>query len=124
MTNRSNGQNWSLDIALAQGGFDALHPGGKGTLEQLGHDPADFDKVFALVKSGAMLPKAWSMIARQAEERALHHEQHGFARTASDLYLRAAVMYGRAQYSIFDSADARKAALRERCDYCVDRLDR
>jgi dienelactone hydrolase len=106
MTNRSNGQNWSLDIALAQGGFDALHPGGKGTLEQLGHDPADFDKVFALVKSGAMLPKAWSMIAR----------------TASDLYLRAAVMYGRAQYSIFDRSDARKTKLRERCDHCVDRL--
>jgi hypothetical protein len=58
MTIRSTGQNWSLDIALAEGGFNALHPGGKGTLEQLGHDPTDFDKVFAQVKSGAMLPKA------------------------------------------------------------------
>jgi len=36
MTTRSTGQNWSLDIALAEGGFNALHPGGKGTLEQLG----------------------------------------------------------------------------------------
>ena len=122
MTIRSTGQNWSLDIALAEGGFNALHPGGKATLEQLGHDPTDFDKVFAQVKSGAMLPKAWSAIAAHAEERARHHAAHGFTRTASDLYLRAAVMYGRAQYSIFDSADARKAALRERCDYCVDRL--
>jgi cephalosporin-C deacetylase-like acetyl esterase len=122
MTTRSTGQNWSLDIALAQGGFNALHPDGKGTLEQLGHDHTDFDKVFAQVKSGAMLPKAWSVTAAQAEERARHHEVHGFARTASDLYLRAAVMYGRAQYSIFDSTDARKAALRRRCDHCVDRL--
>lgn len=122
MTTRSTAQNWSLDIALAEGGFNALHPAGKGTLEQLGHDHSDFDKVFAQVKSGAMLPKAWSVIAAQAEERARHHEQHGFARTASDLYLRAAVMYGRAQYSIFDSGDARKAALRQRCDHCVDRL--
>lgn len=122
MTNRSNEQSWSLDIALAQGGFDALHPGAKGTLEQLGHDPADFDKVFARVKSGAMLPKAWSTIAAQAEVRALHHERHGFARTASDFYLRAAVMYGRAQYSIVESSDARKTKLRERCDHCVDRL--
>jgi dienelactone hydrolase len=122
MTTRSTGQNWSLDIALAEGGFNALHPGGKATLEQLGHDTTDFDKVFAQVKSGAMLPKAWSVVAAQAEERARHHERHGFRRTASDLYLRAAVMYGRAQYSIFDSADARKAALRERCDFCVGRL--
>ena len=122
MTIRSTGQNWSLDIALAQGGFNALHPGGKATLEQLGHDTTDFDKVFAQVQSGAMLPKAWSVIAAQAEARARHHEEHGFDLTASDLYLRAAVMYGRAQYSIFDSADARKAAFRQRCDHCVDRL--
>jgi len=122
MTIRSDRQSWALDIALRTGGFDALHPGGKGTLEQLGHDFTDFDKVFALVNSGAMLPMAWATIAGQAEQRAAHHEQSGFARTASDLYLRAAVMYGRAQYSIFDGADERKARLRERCDHCVERL--
>jgi hypothetical protein len=122
MTVRSQGQSWMLDTALAKGGFDALHPGGKGTLEQLGHDHTDFDKVFALVKSGAMLPMAWATIAGQAERRAAHHEAHGFARTASDLYLRAAVMYGRAQYSIFDGADERKARLRDRCNHCVARL--
>ncbi|VEB40801.1 Uncharacterised protein [Chromobacterium violaceum] len=33
---RSEAQSWSLDIALAQGGFDALHPEGKNTLLQLG----------------------------------------------------------------------------------------
>lgn len=122
MTTRSTGQNWSLDIALAQGGFDALHPEAKGTMEQLGHDPADFDKVFALVKSGAMLPKAWATVAGQAERRAAHHEREGFARTAADLYLRAAVMWGRAQYSVFDADDPRKAAFRERTDHCVARL--
>lgn len=122
MTTRAAGQSWSLDIALAQGGFDALHPEAKGTLEQLGHDHTDFDKVFALVKSGAMLPKAWATVAGQAEERAAHHERNGFARTAADLYLRAAVMWGRAQYSVFDAADPRKAAYRERTDHCVERL--
>ncbi|WP_163797932.1 alpha/beta hydrolase [Mycolicibacterium sediminis] len=122
MTTRFIDQTWSLDIALAQGGFDALHPGGKATLEQLGHDTTDFDDVFARVASGAMLPKAWATVAAQAETRARHHEAHGFARTASDLYLRAAVMFGRAQYSIYDDADPRKAAFRTRCDACVDRL--
>ncbi|MEW2294739.1 alpha/beta hydrolase [Streptomyces sp. NPDC006743] len=122
MTTRSTGQSWALDIALAQGGFDALHPEAKGTLELLGHDHTDFDKVFALVKSGAMLPKAWATVAAQAEERAAHHERNGFSRTASDLYERAAVMWGRAQYSIFDAADPRKAAFRERTNHCVERL--
>jgi hypothetical protein len=32
MRTRSTRQNWSLDIALAQGGFNALHRGGKATL--------------------------------------------------------------------------------------------
>ncbi|MEU7631344.1 hypothetical protein AB0C34_15340 [Nocardia sp. NPDC049220] len=94
MTERSVGQNWALDIALAQGGFNALHPAAKGTMEQLGHDQTDFDKVFALVQSGAMLPKAWATIAGQAEQRAHHHESHGYRQTAADLYLRAAVMWG------------------------------
>ena len=122
MTARSTGQSWALDIALAQGGFDALHPQAKGTLEQLGHDHTDFDKVFDLVQSGVMLPKAWATVAGQAEERAAHHEQGGFAQTAADLYVRAAVMWGRAQYSVFDAADPRKLAFRERTNHCVDRL--
>ncbi|MFD0402885.1 alpha/beta hydrolase [Kitasatospora sp. NPDC127121] len=122
MTVRSTGQSWALDIALAQGGFDALHPQAKGTLEQLGHDHADFDKVFALVQSGAMLPKAWATVAGQAEERAAHHERGGFAQTAADLYVRAAVMWGRAQYSVFDATDPRKLAFREHANHCVERL--
>ncbi|WNF01298.1 alpha/beta hydrolase [Streptomyces luomodiensis] len=122
MTTRSTGQSWALDVALAQGGFDALHPQAKGTLEQLGHDHTDFDKVFDLVGSGAMLPKAWATVAGQAEERAAHHEQGGFHQTAADLYLRAAVMWGRAQYSIFDATDPRKLAFRERANHCVERL--
>ncbi|RDI63354.1 alpha/beta hydrolase [Nocardia pseudobrasiliensis] len=122
MTARATGQSWALDIALAQGGFDALHPQAKGTMEQLGHDHTDFDKVFELVRSGAMLPKAWATVAAQTEERAAHHERNGFARTAVDLYTRAAVMWGRAQYSIFDAADPRKRAFRQRTDHCVRRL--
>ncbi|MEU9042824.1 MULTISPECIES: alpha/beta hydrolase [unclassified Kitasatospora] len=122
MTARSTGQSWALDIALAQGGFDALHPQAKGTLEQLGHDHTDFDKVFDLVRSGVMLPKAWATIAGQAEERAAHHERGGFAQTAADLYVRASVMWGRAQYSVFDATDPRKLAFRERANHCVERL--
>ncbi|GAA0640977.1 hypothetical protein GCM10010174_74190 [Kutzneria viridogrisea] len=122
MTTRSTAQSWTLDIALAVGGFDALHPEARGTLEQLGHDHTDFEKVFALVRSGAMLPKAWATVAAQAQQRAEHHEANGFRGTAADLYQRAAVMWGRAQYSFFDAADPRKAAFRARTDHCVAKL--
>jgi cephalosporin-C deacetylase-like acetyl esterase len=122
MTYRSTGQSWALDIALAQGGFDALHPEAKGTLQQLGHDPTDFDRVFDLVKSGAMLPKAWATIASQVEKRARHYDERGYRQTAADLYIRVSVMWGRAQYSIFDAADPRKAAFRDRVNHCVARL--
>jgi hypothetical protein len=64
MTYRCTGQSWALDIALAQGGFDALHPEAKGTLQQLGHDPTDFDRVFDLVKSGAKAQSALSLQLR------------------------------------------------------------
>ncbi|MFE3184174.1 hypothetical protein ACFXKR_25380 [Streptomyces violascens] len=47
---------------------------------------------------------------------------NGFARPAADLYVRAAVMWGRAQYSVFDAADPRKAAFRERTNHCVERI--
>ncbi|WP_144477614.1 alpha/beta hydrolase, partial [Bacillus thuringiensis] len=41
-----------------------------------------------------------------------------FTVTARDLYQRAAVMWGRAQYSYFND-DPRKLAFRERCNECV-----
>ncbi|RNB84498.1 alpha/beta hydrolase [Brevibacillus fluminis] len=123
MTQRSEGQKWVLDIALALGGFDALHPEAKPTMEQLGHDHTDFDKVFAMVKSGAMLPKAWATIASQAQERAEHYEKKGFQASAIDLYRRAAVMWGRAQYSFF-ADDPRKAIFRGKCNDCVASISR
>ncbi|AHV97643.1 MULTISPECIES: alpha/beta hydrolase [Paenibacillus] len=123
MTQRAQSQSWILDIALSLGGFDALHPEGKATLEELGHNHRDFDKVFELVKSGVMLPKAWSTIASQAEERAEHYENEGFPATAKDLYQRAAVMWGRAQYSFFND-DPRKTLFRQRCNDCVATISR
>jgi hypothetical protein len=78
MTYRCTGQSWALDIALAQGGLDALHPQAKGALQQIGHDPTDFHRVFDLVKSGAMLPKAWATIASQVEKRAHHYDERGY----------------------------------------------
>ncbi|MFT4053504.1 MAG: alpha/beta hydrolase [Novosphingobium sp.] len=69
-----------------------------------------------------MLPKAWATVAGEIEKRAEHHDRQGFAQTAADLYTRAAVMWGRAQYSIFDAGDPRKLAFRGHANICVERI--
>lgn len=122
MTTRANSQNWALDVAIAQGGFDALHPKARGIMEAFGVDHTDFEKVFDQVRCGAMLPKAWSRVAEQAQTRARHYEHTGFAQTAADLYQRAAVLWAHAQYVIGDPRDGRKALFREHVTDCVDRF--
>jgi cephalosporin-C deacetylase-like acetyl esterase len=122
MTTRATSQGWALDAAIAQGGFDALHPQARGIIEALGVDHTDFDKVFDQVRSGAMLPKAWSRVAGQAETGAEHYRTTGFTQTAADLYQRAAVLWAHAQYTIGDPADQRKAAFRRHVNACVDQF--
>lgn len=62
MTNRSTAQSWALDAAIAQGGFDALHPQARGIIEAFGVDHTDYDKVFGqtcrwpAARSAARLP--------------------------------------------------------------------
>jgi cephalosporin-C deacetylase-like acetyl esterase len=121
MTTRSDGQGWALDVAIAQGGFDALHPQARGILEEFGVDHTDFDKVFQQVRSGAMMPKAWADVAAQTERRARHHEERGFNHTAQELYARAALLWGRALYTIRDAADPRKVAFRKRANECTEK---
>ncbi|QUQ65942.1 alpha/beta hydrolase [Kutzneria sp. CA-103260] len=120
MTARAQGQAWALDAAIAQGGFDALHPQARGIMEEFGVDHTDFDKVFSQVRSGAMMPKAWADVAAQTERRAAHHQAGGFQHTAEGLYARAALLWGHANYTIRDVADPRKAAFRQRVNRCVD----
>jgi hypothetical protein len=80
MTNRSTAQSWALDAAIAQGGFDALHPQARGITEAFGVDHTDYDEVFgqtcrwpATPISG--LPPAELAVAwRHTEGRdSLHH---------------------------------------------------
>lgn len=122
MTNRATAQSWALDAAIAQGGFDALHPQARGIIEAFGVDHTDYDKVFGQVRSGAMMPKAWSSVAAQTEQRAGHYRATGFTATAADFYQRAAVLWAHAHYTIGDPADTRKAIFRRHVNDCVARL--
>lgn len=121
MTSRGNAQSWVLDMGLRTGGFDVLHPEGANAWQNLGMDAVDFERVFGRVRSTAMMPKAWATTAAELQERAEHYEKEGFIHTGYALYLRSALLWNRAQYSIF-ADDPRKAVFRDRCNAAVARL--
>ncbi len=121
MTIRGESQSWILDLGIRTGGFDVLHPDGFKAFQGLGYDPADLERVGERAKAASMLPKAWSSVAAEVERRASEYEQDGFMETAYALYLRAALLWSRAQYSIY-TVDARKRALRERCNAAVAKM--
>ncbi|PXY19264.1 alpha/beta hydrolase [Prauserella muralis] len=121
MTIRGESQSWILDLGIRTGGFDVLHPDGFKAFQGLGYDPHDLESVGARAKAGSMLPKAWSRVAAEVERSANEYEQDGFVETAYALYLRAALLWSRAQYSIY-TVDSRKRALRERCDAAVAKM--
>ncbi|RJQ78880.1 alpha/beta hydrolase [Amycolatopsis panacis] len=121
MTSRAIGQSWALDAAIAQGGFDALHPQARGSLEMIGVDHSDFERVFSQVKAGAMMPKAWAGVAQQVETRAAHYRRTGFLATAADLSQRAATLWCGALGPL-PVGDARRAVFREHLNRCVDHI--
>ncbi|MDR2909644.1 MAG: alpha/beta fold hydrolase [Oscillospiraceae bacterium] len=92
---------WITDALLAVGGWDTQHPGDIPSWEQNGYDHNDVNRVLALVKCGAMFPKAYSSVAREIERKAAACEERGLTGAACLLYGRAMQLYGRAQYSYY-----------------------
>jgi pimeloyl-ACP methyl ester carboxylesterase len=114
-------QGWVLNTLLGVGGMDILHPGAQPFFEELGYDHEDFERVFQRVRRGEMLVKAWFTRASEVERLGRDAEAQGFRATARDLYLRASLLYGRGQYSIFRD-DPRKLAYYQRVIACYDRI--
>jgi dienelactone hydrolase len=110
-----------LDTLLGMGGWDVLHPEVRPFFEQHGYDHSDIEEVFRRVGSGAMLPKAWSEVAGAVERKARFYQGEGFDRTAEDMFIRASVLWGRAQYSFYGD-DPRRIAFKDRARGCVDAL--
>lgn len=95
------GQAWILNVLVGTAGFEALHPNSRSVLLQLGYASSDFDRVFARVKRGEMIAKAWLAQGAEVERKALRAEREGYRRAASALFGRAGLLYGRGAYSIF-----------------------
>lgn len=115
---RNAQQGWVLDTLLGLGGLDILHPESLATFEEYGYHHADLAMVSSMAKARSMLPWAWSEVASHVEQKARFYEEAGFNFTARDLYLRAAVLWGRAQYNFF-ADDPRKLSLRDRGLECA-----
>lgn len=114
------GQRWILDILLGMGGLDVLHPESQAFFEQVGYQHIDLQKVFSIPRA-SMLTKSWTKNAQDVERKARDAEERGFKLSARDFYVRAGLMYGRAQYTYFrDSPN--KAALHARLVECFKKV--
>ncbi|MHB9146161.1 MAG: alpha/beta hydrolase family protein [Symbiobacteriia bacterium] len=116
-------EKWVLDALLKTGGWDVLHPESKPYWETLGYAHGDIESVFGRIRSGSMLPKAWATRAQEVERLARHAESEGYLLTARDLYLRASLLYGRAQYSFYRDAPI-KSAYHARLVDCFEQVIR
>ena len=114
------GQRWILDTLTGMGGLDVLHPEAQATFERFGYNHTDLRRVFSVPK-GALLTKSWTKTAKEVEGKAKFFESRGFNKTARDLYLRASILYGRAQYTFFRD-DPRKTALHNKVVECYEKV--
>jgi cephalosporin-C deacetylase-like acetyl esterase len=123
MSKRATEQGWALDALMAASGYEVLHPEARHLMGQLGYDPTDFNRVLSRVKAGAMFPKAAGEVGEEIERKAIWYDGQGLDRAARDLYLRAALLYGQAQYS-FAPGDPRKDAFRKGVNRQVEAVAR
>ena len=101
-------QRWILDALIGIGGWDILHPTIRGFSEETGYYHGDVDRVFSKVGSTQHLPEAFSTTAQEVEIKARWSEARGFRLGAADLYARAMVLYGRAQYGFYSDHPLKK----------------
>jgi pimeloyl-ACP methyl ester carboxylesterase len=123
MSKRATEQGWALDALMAASGYEVLHPEARHLMGQLGYDPTDFNRVLSRVKAGAMFPKAAGEVGEEIERKAIWYAGEGLDRAARDLYVRAALLYGQAQYS-FAPGDPRKDAFRKGVNRQVEAIAR
>ena len=70
MTTKREGQRWIFDALLGIGGQDILHPDGVIGMWQRGYNPADTQRILSMVRSSAMIPKAWGTVGQEVESKA------------------------------------------------------
>ncbi|MDG6921234.1 MAG: alpha/beta hydrolase [Nitrososphaerota archaeon] len=119
VTHREN-QRWVQDFAIASSGWNSLHPEIEGRMEEIGFKHPDITRVFEGVKSTQHWPKALVRTALENEKKALYYEKRGFDLSARDLYVRAMLLFDKAQYSYYRD-DFRKKGFHDKMLACFQR---
>lgn len=114
---RGQQQGWVLDNLVALGGVDVLHPNIAGFFQEYGYARNDVERAFAEVKSTPMIPKGWAKLGAALERRADACAEQ-YPDVARNLYMRASMCFGRAQYS-FLVEDPRRLAFSQAAARCV-----
>ncbi len=121
MTLRRSGQQWVMDQLFRIAGHDLLFPGALGFRLERGYRYAEVERTMARVKTFRQNAREWARTALQLEEMARGAEARGHGVTARDFYYRAAIYYGRAQWSIARDTDE-KRRLYDRCVAAYERM--
>lgn len=121
MPTKRDGQRWILDALLNVGGYDVLHPGIYPVFVQFGYDVADLDRVFDGVQASLMVRDRFGAVGGDLERKADYWAARGFTSTATNLYLRAALIYGRAFYSYY-SDDPRRVRYQNCTVRCFNKV--
>ena len=114
---------WIFDnFLMLSDNEDVLHPGIMGTRLERGYKMEDLQAVYSRVTGRRSFPRAWAKRAAVVEKMANQAEAAGRIVTARQLYLRAALCFGRAQHLVPVRGDANKKAWCEGLFRCYARV--
>lgn len=121
MARRDIRQAWIQDRFVKIFGIEAFFPESTPLWIECGYKYTDLDYVSKRSKSAATFRWQWVKAAKKREAEAVEAEKKGHLKTAHDEYHRAALYYGRAQWSIFEDNDE-KAELHGNLVSCFDKM--
>jgi pimeloyl-ACP methyl ester carboxylesterase len=117
---RGQQQGWVLDNLVALGGVDVLHPEVAGFFQEYGYARHDVEAAFSEVKSTPMVPKGWAKLGASLERRAESSAEQ-YPDVGINLFMRASMAYGRAQYA-FLTSDPRRRGFAQASARCVEAM--
>lgn len=120
-TERGRSQGWILDRLVAAGGLETLFRDALPYFLEMGYKYVDLLHASEGVKSSYLLLKGLRRVAEERLQEAEAAEAAGHLLTARDEYHRAAKLFGRAQWMIFDDTPL-KRELHRKCVQAYERV--
>ncbi|TCT07840.1 alpha/beta hydrolase [Aquabacter spiritensis] len=116
-------QNWIFDNFLKMStNEDVLHPGILGLRLERGFKHQDMERVFHAAQGRRALPKEWSKIAQEQEDKGTRALEKGRRVTAGQYFHRAMLYWGRAQHLIPVDGSPKKIEYYNGLARCRDKM--